>query len=65
MLCTGSVVARSLSRRPKTMRHKTRWNIKNCNGCWAKTTLKSDNGRKPQKNEIKKSIRNVHATPLS
>ena len=23
------------------------------------------NGRKPQKNEIKKSIRNVHATPLS
>ena len=37
-----SAVARSLSRRPTTMRHKTRWNIKNCNGCWAKNTLKSE-----------------------
>ena len=37
-LCCRAI---SLSRRPKTMRHTTRWNIKNCSGCWAKTTLKS------------------------
>ena len=71
MMCTRrggvpsiSVVARSLSRRPKTMRHKTRWNIKNCSGCWAKTTLKSEMDVN-HKNEMKNNFRNVHATPLS
>ena len=39
-------------------------NIKNCSGCWAKTTLKSTMDVN-HKNEMKKSFRNVHATPLS
>ena len=60
----ASLPSRRLFRLPKTMRHKIRWNIKNCSGCWAKTTLKSEMDVN-HKNEMKKSFRKVHATSLS
>ena len=52
----ASLPSRRLFRRPKTMRHKTRWNIKNCNGCWAKTTLKSEMDVNHKKTKLRKAF---------